>query len=96
MPAEVSNGRREDIFERRKEVQIEISNREKDYYHDLIEIANAHVILLFDSTSESFCRLTKLLPVCSFYLAFVDRFPSGQPVRNVPIAVWQNRKAKFC
>ncbi len=41
MPADVLYGRREEILERRKEVQIQTINRRRDYNRDLRELANA-------------------------------------------------------
>jgi putative transposase len=40
-PADVLYGRREDILERRKEVQIQTINRRRDYNRDLKKLANA-------------------------------------------------------
>jgi transposase InsO family protein len=40
-PADVLYGRREHILERRKEVRRQTSNRRRDYYHGLKELANA-------------------------------------------------------
>ena len=41
MPADVLYGRREEILERRKEVQIQTINRRRDYNQGLRELANA-------------------------------------------------------
>jgi len=41
MPADVLYGRREQILERRKEVQIQTINRRRDYNRDLRELVNA-------------------------------------------------------
>ena len=40
-PADVLYGRREEILERRKEVQIQTINRRRDYNQSLRELANA-------------------------------------------------------
>jgi len=40
-PADVLYGRREEILERRKEVQIQTINRRRDYNRGLRELANA-------------------------------------------------------
>ena len=40
-PADVLYGRREQILERRKEVQIQTINRRRDYNRDLRELVNA-------------------------------------------------------
>jgi len=40
-PADVLQGRREQILQRRKEVQIQTINRRRDYNRDLRELANA-------------------------------------------------------
>jgi putative transposase len=40
-PADVLNGRREEILKRREEVRIQPSKRRKDYYHGLKELVNA-------------------------------------------------------
>jgi len=40
-PADVLYGRREEILQRRKEVQIQTINRRRDYNRDLRELANA-------------------------------------------------------
>ena len=40
-PADVLYGRREEILQHRKEVQIQTINRRKDYNHDLRKLANA-------------------------------------------------------
>jgi hypothetical protein len=39
-PADVLYGRREDILQRRKEVQTQTINRRRDYNRDLRELAN--------------------------------------------------------
>ena len=40
-PADVLYGRREEILQRRKEVQIQTINRRRDYNRDLRELVNA-------------------------------------------------------
>jgi hypothetical protein len=40
-PADVLYGRRKEILERRKEVQIQTINRRRDYNQDLRELVNA-------------------------------------------------------
>ncbi len=40
-PVDVLYGRREEILERRKEVQIQTINRRRDYNQDLMELVNA-------------------------------------------------------
>ena len=40
-PADVMYGRKEQILQRRKEVQIQTINRRRDYNRDLKELANA-------------------------------------------------------
>ncbi len=40
-PADVLYGRREQILQRRKEVQIQTINRRRDYNRDLRELVNA-------------------------------------------------------